>query len=173
KGQNNGRYPGQDDIGQLKGTTPQPGRYTGSQIIAARLFGYSDSDISSPNPKSTNKYLEYKSHLLISKSSTGANIPNNSMADDSGTANALLYFPSRLNVTAPSECYKWNDNSIYITKNAPSAQFIFNENCAKDPKFSSPNNARQPGGILIIGTGANDVYLERDNNDDITNWKVD
>jgi len=51
KRDNNGRYPGQDDIGQLAGTTPEAGPYTGSQIIAARLFGYPDTEIKSDAPK--------------------------------------------------------------------------------------------------------------------------
>ena len=165
KGQNNGRYPGQDDIGQLKGTTPQAGPYTGSQILAARLFGYPDTEINAAAPKATSKYLEYKLHLLIKQSGV-----RNSLADDSSTANALLYFPSRLNVTAPSDCYKWDDNSIYISKDAAAAKAEFNKNCIRDPKFSAGDVARNAGGILIIGTGVNDTYLEPSDNDDIKNW---
>jgi len=173
KSENNGRYPGQDDIGQLKGTAPQAGPYTGSQILAARLFGYEDSDINSDAPKAKSLYLEYKSNLLISKSSAGRSIPKNSLADNSQSANALLYFPSRLNVTAPSECYKWDDNSIYISKDAVSARQEFDKNCITDPRFTAPNNARNPGGVLIIGTGANDMYLESDDNDDIKSWDAE
>jgi len=169
KGQNNGRYPGQDDIGRLKGTTPTPGPYTGSQIIAARLFGYPDTEINAVAPKATSKFLDYKLHLLIKQSGM-----RNSLADDSSTANALLYFPSRLNVTAPSACYKWADNSVYVTQDTSSAKTEFNSKCIVDKRHGGARNA---GGILIIGTGANDVYLEPsdnyDVNDDVKNWKVD
>ncbi len=173
KGENNGRYPGQDDIGLLKGSAPDGGPYTGSQILASKLFGYTHADIASDAPKATSKYLEYKSHLLINKASSGRGIPKNSLADNSQSPNALLYFPSRLNVTAPSECYKWDDNSIYISKDAASARREFDEKCITDSKFTAPNNTRNPGGILIIGTGANDMYLESKDNDDIKSWDTD
>ncbi|MCP4375238.1 MAG: type II secretion system protein, partial [bacterium] len=98
KGDNNGRYPGQDDALQLTGSG---GPYTGSQVLAARLFDYPDTDIQdatlSDAPRAKSTYLEYKSYLLISQSSTGASIPKNSLGDDSKTLNALLYFPSRPN----------------------------------------------------------------------------
>jgi len=174
KGQNNGRYPGQDDIGQLAGTKPQAGPYTGSQIAAARLFGYPDIQIKgagSNAPQATSKYLDYKSHLLIGKNSKGVNIPKNSLGDNSGTTNALLYFPSRLNATTPTACYMWEDNSAYVTEDNASAKSRFENDCAKDPHGG--NFARNAGGILIIGTGANDKYLETTDNDDITSWDID
>ena len=175
KGENNGRYPGQDDIGQLKGTVLQgeAGLYTGSQIVAARLFDYPDEEINNTpvaGVSATSKYLEYKSYLLIKISSKGNTIPDNSLADDSRSANAVLYFPSRLNVTLPSDCYKWADNSEYVTGNT--GQSRFNSACIKDPRFGG-NVARDAGGMLIIATGINDTYLESDDNDDITSWKVD
>jgi prepilin-type N-terminal cleavage/methylation domain-containing protein len=170
KGANNGSYPGQDDIGQLRGTTPDPGPYTGSQIIAARLFDYPDTDINKVAPKATSRYLEYKAYLLITKSSKGSTIPKNSLADDSRTGNALLYFPSRRNVTAPTACYKWDDNSTYIKKDATSAKAAFENKCAKDPRTGTV--ARNAGGILIIGTGSNDKYLETSDNDDVKSWEI-
>ena len=166
-----GRYPGQDDVGLLKGTTPEAGPYTGSQIVAARLFDYPDSDIIDAAPKATSKYLEYKSYLLINRTSTGRTIPANSLADDSSTSNALLYFPSRLNVTAPKDCYKWADNSTYVSETG--AQTQFTNKCITDPRFGG-TVARNAGGVLIIGTGANDTYLESgDDNDDVQSWEID
>ena len=168
KGANKGRYPGQDDIGQLKGTVPQAGLYTGSQIVAARLFDYPDIEISgagSAAPQATSKYLEYKSYLLIEKSSKGGTIPKNSLGDDSRSSNALLYFPSRLNVTVPTDCYRWADNSQY----ASSGSGVFNSDCIKDERSGL---ARNPGGILVIGTGVNDTYLESGDNDDIKSWEI-
>ncbi|MDP6543781.1 MAG: prepilin-type N-terminal cleavage/methylation domain-containing protein [Phycisphaerae bacterium] len=167
KDENNSKYPGQDDIGLLKGSAAQGGMYTGSQILASRLFGYPEKEIySTPSTgvTATNKYLEYKSYLLITKS--GA---RNSLADDSSTANVLLYFPSRLNETAPEECYKWLDNSLYVSTSG--AQSVFQQTCIRDDRFPPPNNARTPGGMLIIGTGANDRFLESgEDNDDIKSW---
>jgi Tfp pilus assembly protein PilE len=176
KSENNGMYPGQSDLGLLKGTSPQSGPYTGSQILAASLFGYPYSEINSPpanGPNATSKYLQYKSYLLINESSTGESIPNNSLGDDSKTINALLYFPSRLNVTTPNECYKWDDNSDYISKKVAKARMEFNKNCIRNPKLNTPDKARIIGGILMIGTGGNDMYLEPNDNDDITNWPMD
>ena len=160
KGQNNGKYPGQDDIGLLTGTTPEAGPYTGSQILAARLFDYPDSDIAVAAPKATSKYLDYKSYLLIDRADA-----KNSLADNSTTINVLLYYPSRLNVTAPLDCYKWNDNKVYVGDTAP-AEF---DNYISDPRFGA-GTARNKGGILIIGTGVNDKYMDAD---DIKSWEID
>ena len=174
KDANNGRYPGQDDTLQLAGTVfnGTPGPYTGSQILAARLFDYPDSHIQditlSDKPEATSKYLQYKVDRLISQSSTGNSIPKNSMGDDSKTLNALLYFPSRPNVTSnsPSDHYKWDDSGTYVSGSVSSE---FNK-CTTDSRSGS---VRDPGGILIIGTGINDTYLESTDNDDIQSWNVD
>jgi prepilin-type N-terminal cleavage/methylation domain-containing protein len=171
KGENNGMYPGQDDPGLLKGSPG--GKYTGSQMLASRLFGYPYTEIESDAPKAKSLYLTYRADLLISKSSADRSIPKNSLADKSRSPNALLYFPSRLNATAPSECYKWDDNSIYVSKDAAAARREFDKNCSTDPKLNAPNNARNPGGVLIIGTGANNMYLESDDNDDLKSWDVE
>jgi len=169
RGQNNGRYPGQDDIGLLLG---EGGSYTGSQIIAARLFGYPNSNIEddtvSDKPQATSKYLEYKSSHLITQSSK-----KNSLADNSRTSNALLYFPSRLNVTLPTACYIWADNSAYVTEDVATAKTRFESEYATDTHHVAGDVARNEGGILIIGTGANDKYLETTDNDDIKSWDVD
>jgi hypothetical protein len=109
--------------------------------------------------------------LLIDKSNKGVAIPRNSLADASSTANALLYFPSRLNETTPTDCYKWTDSSEYVTR--AGAQTVFNNECIADKRFPAPDNARNPGGILIIGTGGNDMYLESgSDNDDIRSWEA-
>lgn len=176
KGENNGMYPGQGDPEPLKGTAPQPGPYTGSQILAARLFGYPYSEINSTpanGPNATGKYLRYMPSYLINESSTGESIPMNSLTDGSRTPNALLYFPSRLNVTTPNECYKWNDNSDYIRKNFALAKSEFDQNYIKGLKFRDGTVARKIGGILIIGAGVNNMYLEPNDNDDFTNWSID
>ena len=160
KGENNGRYPGQDDIGLLAGTTPEAGAYTGSQIVAARLFGYPETEIGNDAPNATSKYLAYKSYLLLTEAGK-----KNSLADDSKTAHVLLYFPSRLHVTAPSDCYRWADNSAYVGGGAPAVFTGY----ITDPRYSSGAVARNEGGILIIGTGADDIYM---NADDIKSWEI-
>jgi len=171
KGENNGKYPGQDDPGMLKGSVGGP--YTGSQILAARLFGYPDAEINNAAPKASTKYLEYKLSRLINRSSKGQSIPRNSMGDDSSTANALLYFPSRIrgSESEPTDCYKWADNSEYVSQTG--AQAVFNsDDCIRDGRTGG---ARNPGGILIIGTGPNDMYFESGagiENDDIRSWDL-
>ncbi len=171
KDANNGMYPGQDDLGQLKGTTPDAGPYTGSQMLASRLFGYPHTDIPSNTPKAKSLYLEYKLHLLLDRSSKGTAIAKNSLGDNSATPNALLYFPSRLREKLPTRCYRWADSSQYVT--TAGAQTVFNNECITDKRLAVGKNARNPGGILIIGTGANDMYLESDDNDDIRSWDAD
>ncbi|MDP7162369.1 MAG: type II secretion system protein [Phycisphaerae bacterium] len=106
-----GYFPGQKDPGQLKGSG---GTYTGSQWLAARLFGYPDGDISSNSPKATSAYLEYKAHLLLPSSNPVTDGRNNSLADASKNPHPLLYWPSRLGGTTAEQCYKWDDNSEYI-----------------------------------------------------------
>ena len=169
KGENNGMYPGQDDPGLLKGSPG--GLYTGSQMLASRLYGYPHTEILSNNPNASARYLQYRVDLLIDRSSKGTAIAKNSLADNSSTSNALLYFPSRLRETAATECYKWGDSSQYVTK--AGAQTVFNKECITDQRVPGGNVARDPGGILIIGTGGNDMYLESADNDDIRSWDAD
>jgi prepilin-type N-terminal cleavage/methylation domain-containing protein len=106
-----GYFPGQKNPGLLKGSG---GTYTGSQLLAARLFGYPDGDISSSAPSANSTYLEYKAHLLLPSSNAVTNNNNNSLADASKTPHPLLYWPSRLGGTTAEQCYKWHDNSEYI-----------------------------------------------------------
>ncbi len=106
-----GYFPGQKDPGQLKGSG---GTYTGSQWLAARLFGYPVSDISSSSPSANSIYLEYKAHLLLPSSNPVTDGRNNSLADASKNPHPLLYWPSRLGGTTAKQCYKWDDNSEYI-----------------------------------------------------------
>jgi len=106
-----GYYPGQKDPGQLVGSG---GTYTGSQLLAARLFGYPDSDILSSAPSANSAYLEYKAHLLLPSSNPVTAGYNNSLGDASKTPHALLYWPSRLGGSTAGQCYKWRDNSEYI-----------------------------------------------------------
>jgi prepilin-type N-terminal cleavage/methylation domain-containing protein len=169
KGEHNGMYPGQDDMGLLKGSPG--GLYTGSQMLASRLYGYPHTEILSNNPNASARYLQYRVDLLIDRSSKGTAIAKNSLADNSSTSNALLYFPSRLRETAATECYKWGDSSQYVTK--AGAQTVFNKECITDQRVPGGNVARDPGGILIIGTGGNDMYLESADNDDIRSWDAD
>lgn len=166
KGEHDAKYPGQDDLGILKGS--DDGSYTGSQILASRLFGYPETEISMASPNAKSKYLGYKLSRLISKSSKGVAIAANSLGDESSTVNALLYFPSRLNKIAPTDCYKWADSSEYVSQ--AGAQTVFTADCITDQRT---NIARDPGGMLIIGTGGNDMYLEQGaGNDDIRSWEI-
>ncbi|MCP4378604.1 MAG: hypothetical protein GY794_20815 [bacterium] len=154
--------------------TGSGGPYTGSQALAARLFDYPDTDIEHPTlsdaPTAKRTYLDYKSYLLISQSSTGVTIPTNSLGDDSKTLNALLYFPSRPNISSStaSNHYKWADNSVYSTETGASGRF--GSKCIVDDR---EGDVRNPGGILIIATGINDTYLESTDNDDINSWDID
>ena len=164
---NNGRFPGQDDPGQLAGSTPA-GPYTGSQILAARLFGYADDQIARAHPDGiTNKYLSHKQHLLI----TDSGRPN-SLADHSGTPRPLLYYPSRLGETTPLGCYKWADNSAYVGASSNSGKFSdYSTVNIKQTGGQTLNTPRNEGQFLLIGTGPNDRYFETDTeNDDNKNW---
>jgi len=172
-GQHNQRYPGQDDIGQLTGSDgPDNVQYTGSQILAARLFGYVDAQISRSHPTGiTNEYLAYKAHMLM----TDSGRPN-TLADNSGTAKPLLYFPSRLGVSTPGECYKWADNSVYAGGGTSNKVFTAYAT-SKLPKVDDKEIAQSEGEFLIIGTGPNDKYLESgedsEDNDDNKSWEID
>jgi len=161
-GANNQRYPGQDDIGQLVGSSP-PGPYTGSQILAARLFGYPDNQITQAHPSGiTNNYMAFEVNLLITASGR-----RNSLADNSKTAKPLLYYPSRRGETTPLGCYKWADNSAYAGGGTSNARFT-----SYATSRLGNNIARNEGRFLLIGTGANDKYFETgSNNDDHKNWE--
>jgi len=166
-GDNNQRYPGQDDVGQLAGSTPV-GLYTGSQILAARLFGYPDDQIGGGVPPGmTNKYLSYKVHLLIEHKGR-----KNSLGDNSKSSMPLLYYPSRPGETTPSGCYKWADNSAYVGASSNSGKFSdYSTVNIKQTGGQTLNTPRNEGQFLLIGTGPNDRYFETDTeNDDNKNW---
>ena len=145
-----GYYPAQDDTSQLS-------TYTGSQILAARLFGYTLAEIGgSPNP--TSKYSGYEAGETLATLEG----KTNTLSDGFWVSPmAICYYVSWPGQTGAGQ-FQVNDNSVY-TNAAPSgavfATFITN------PSYSLPYN---DGTFLLISAGADRKFF---NDDDATNWK--
>lgn len=114
-----GHYPGQDNtslLGSYSNSTPT---FTGSQLLAACLFKYTDPDPATyaqnvVNPTSkieSDGYLDYKPEKLGSYPTVNA---PNSLMDGADDPRPLLYFPARRGESAVNQCYIWADNSSYI-----------------------------------------------------------
>lgn len=173
-------YPGQYDSGQLTGSPGSSGeRYTGSEILAARLCGYPVDDIDRNVPRAggvdaENKltmYLEYKSTYVFKWSGRG-----NCLYDGVSGPRPLLYYPYRLGADPEivRDCYEWDDNRVYVTDpDDGGSDFFYKEdnNYAKDERVSL---ARNPGGFLLIGAGLNRKYFEPLDtpNDDHKSWEA-
>ena len=173
-------YPGQDDPGLLKG---DGGTWTGSEILAARLCGYPDGDISSNTPRAggvdddhkLTMYLEYKVEYVQKPAGRSYNC----LLDNTNLPHALAYYPARLgaNPEKVSQVYKYGDNSAHTT-GAGGDPGVFNgDGYATEERLTRQEGtppedvytARNPGGFLLIGTGPDDEYFT---SDDYKSWEA-
>ena len=143
-------YPGQQYASQL-------GTYTGSQVLAASIYGYGYADIgNSPTPKS--EFGTYKAEYL-SEISTRPE----TLSDLAGSPRAILYYPSRIGETGLSQ-YVFGDNSAYGNGAEIEANFTSD---ITDSRFGGAVNS---GEFLLVAPGPNGTYFETTGNDDIKNW---
>ena len=113
--QRHGYYPGQRYASVLKG---EGGAYTGSQVLAACLAGYTYAQIaaahplSSVSPGSPDIFCPFAADDLV----TVAGADNSTSDRFPPIDMAFLYFPARLGADAGSvtEVFKFGDNSDYV-----------------------------------------------------------
>jgi len=180
-----GFYPGQQNFDVLKGSG---GAYTGSQVLAASLFGCSLADLVSAGkePPMSGKYAPIKINDL-DKFYTGSSWATK-YTNELGTIldrftdgpMAVLYYPSRLNAgsTDASNLYAYDDNSVYVarlyddyceaqdkeegysqsTYTNEMRELLYGEGYAATPEMTVKN----PGGFLVIGAGKDRLYMTSD-----------
>ncbi len=127
-----GYFPGQEAFAQLTGSDPA-GPYTGSQVLAACLFGCAFADLNNPAkpPPISGDYAPVKVGDLdkfdtdgdgtwAPRYYTGSPLRMNTVLDRASDAMAVLYYPYRMNADpgAISNVYKYNDNSVYVDTTA-------------------------------------------------------
>ena len=144
-----GFYPGQDDDTHYAS-------HTGSQILAACLFGY---DVTAANPEPTGKYAAYKEEYL-----TTLNGRKNVLSDmfPKSKEMAFCYYASRKVPTSGADKGKFfeadNDAHTEGHEAGEFAEFI------TDKRFNGPYNQ---GRFLLIAPGVDRKYFS---DDDIKNW---
>ena len=141
-------YPGQQYASQL-------GTYTGSQVLAASIYGYGYDNIDNvPPPTPQSEFGLYKAEYLSTISTR-----TNTLSDLAGSPRAILYYPSRRGQTGTSQ-YVFGDNSAY-TGAATEAEF---NAFIAESRFGGAVNS---GEFLLIAPGDDGQYFS---DDDIKNW---
>lgn len=149
---NRNLFPGQLYPGELTGSSPS-GPYTGSQVLAACLFGYDYAHIGNVHPPLQSNYAPVDQDDLI-KAGTGNR--TNSIWDRFPWTDkkAVCYYPARPGVTGTPQ-FKEGDNKAYTSGNSWDggnfAAFI------RDERFdgSGPYNA---GDYILLAAGIDANY---------------
>ncbi len=168
-------YPGQANTEPLENNT-----YTGSQILAACVFGYSLDDINRENPEPKSEYMTYKPGMLFNPDDYYNNVPSgmnrpNTLSDGFPDPMPILYFPSRKGISGLLQ-YKLGDNDVYRQK--PSEQWvqIWDQSTFKslirdadadgDESVDDNDKPHKDGKFLLIAPGIDRQY---GGDNDITN----
>ncbi len=175
--ENRNYYPGQLDSSVLTGNG---GPYTGSQVMAARMFGYGYDKISHDNPEPSSKYVKYNAGMLFdpndmyANSGYGGGDRPNTLSDGFPDPLPILYFPSRRGKTGLGQ-YKLADNNDYQHRKDDDWRYpwgrsqntfeAYIEN--EDHPDTSTGIPYNDGEFLLIAPGRNRRYGD---DDDIRNW---
>jgi len=113
-------YPGQQYVNKLPDPAdPYNTGVTGSQFLAAAMYGYTFNDIEtlSPRPVSTD-FMDYEPrHLFTWEGKYGEDnlVRRNTISDMFPTPMPICYYPSRMGPTGTNQ-YKKSDNKVYTDK---------------------------------------------------------
>jgi len=156
--EHNGRFPGQADT-ELWDTV-----YTGSQVLAAHMFGYYDSanvaapyhnvELDNPQPGTT-AYMTYDDSMLLHHDSD-----NNFLSDHFNAPKPVAYYPAGGGVGTGQ--FRFALNSIF-TGSTESAFGVY----IKDTSYGVSGTPYNNNEFLLIGPGADRAYF---NEDDAHNW---
>lgn len=162
-------YPGQQYTDQLIGTTNDNSKYTGSQVMAASLFGltYADLDdsdlvqhIADGTVQPTGKYKPYTlGDLAMFNGKSGT------VSDRLSEPRPVLYWPWRLGTNDNSQC-KFQDNAVYGVDSFTATSFngspgAYGSASIMDPKLNQdlPLGAQA---FILVAAGIDRVYGTED-----------
>ena len=157
--EHNGRFPGQSDT-ELWDTV-----YTGSQVLAAHMFGYYDDsvdvvdayhniELDNPQPGTTG-YMTYDGSMLFHCGSD-----KNFLSDHFNAPKPVAYYPAGGGVGTGQ--FRFVLNSIFTG----STKKTFGHHI-KDTGYGASGKPYNNNEFLLIGPGADRIYF---NEDDVHNW---
>jgi len=154
-------YPGQEDMDAWDPVAAgEPVTYTGSQVLAAHMFGYEYTDIGTAtiiNPKSL--YAPYDPKMLGEREGKPY-----TLVDGFPTPRAICYFPAAEGLGRAQ--YRFDHNSVYLQEITTSA--IFQQYYLRETRIEADTSeAARTGDFFILAAGADRIFKT---DDDITNW---
>ena len=152
---NEHRYPGQADEGTWDSD------YTGSQILAACLFGYADQldKIDSGEIQPHADWAPYEPGMLATIDGRPY-----TLADVAGKPKAICYYPSWSGVG--TEQFEWRHNAVHTGGSAEAiAAMVVDPHVPTEP--GGPNHAVRRGMFILIAPGQDRTYFTAD---DQRNW---
>jgi len=159
--EHNGRFPGQSD------TEVWDTLYTGSQVLAAHMFGYHDPDdaddtyddvkLDNPQPGSVG-YVPYDDHMLFHRGS--GDYDKNFLSDHFNAPKPIAYYPAGGGVGTAQ--FRFALNSIFTGSTESAFGFHI-----EDTSYGASGMPYNNNEFLLIGPGADRAYF---NEDDVHNW---
>lgn len=152
------RYPGQSDPEKWEGT------FTGSQVLAAHMYGYYREDdpapyaailLDNPEPASVG-YSPYEASMLMDIGSD-----KNFLSDFFSSPKPFAYYPSAPGVGRLQFVFEMNDRFTGSTADA------LKINITDDRYGTSSDTPFNDGEFLLIGAGPDRQYFTPD---DVHNW---
>ena len=166
-----GFYPGQEYPGKVDGGGGTGESYSGSQILAAAMFGYDiesagsvDNDING-TPEPTNKWVSYEAGILSTLGPDADKRPH-TISDGFSNPMAICYYPSQMTGGNQVSQFDEDANIVYTAPpyQGPDATDDTFISRITHPRLGGAVNA---GGVLLIAPGPDRLYFTKD---DLKNW---
>jgi prepilin-type N-terminal cleavage/methylation domain-containing protein len=167
-----GFYPGQEYPGLLDGGAVGT-TYSGSQILAATMFGYfiedpanggsSDNDILG-TPEPATKWAPYEVGVLATLGPNADKRPN-TISDGFANPMAICYYPSQMTGGSGLSQFQEVVNEVYTVD--PYQGTGTNDEFGTRITHPRLGGAVNAGGILLIAPGPDRLYFTKD---DLKNW---
>jgi len=166
-----GFYPGQEYPGLVDNDNATGTTYSGSQILAAAMFGYdietdpsggsSDNDILG-TPEPATKWSSYEPGILAT---LGPDKRPHTISDGFPNPMAICYYPSQMTGGSGLSQFKKIANEVYTAD--PNQGTGTNDDFTKRITHPRLGGAVNAGGVLLIAPGPDRLYFTKD---DLKNW---
>lgn len=168
-----GFYPGQEYPGLVDNASAVGTTYSGSQVLAAAMFGYdietepsggsSDNDIEG-TPEPINKWVSYEAGLLSALGPDADKRPH-TISDGFPNPMAICYYPSQMTGGNAVSQFDEEANSVYTDD--PYQGTLASDEFDTRITHSILGGAVNAGGVLLIAPGPDRLYFTKD---DLKNW---